>query len=139
MDYRKQMLNILAIVFTTLPALARGTGNIVVDHYGWTLGFSYSARADGKEFRVGNTLGKHNVFKVNGPDFMACIAPSESEEMATVFKYASDKVGGPECEHCSVQQENEAMATRNDVVRLATPGKRWYICGKAEASIVGQG
>ncbi|XP_020258232.1 uncharacterized protein LOC109834607 [Asparagus officinalis] len=121
MDYRKQMLNILAIVFTTLPALARGTENIVVD-----LCFKYA-------------VGKHDDFKVNGPDFMACIAPSESEEMATVFKYASDKVGGPECEHCSVPQEHEAMATRNDVVRLATPGKRWYVCGKAEASIVGQG
>ncbi|XP_020258225.1 mavicyanin-like [Asparagus officinalis] len=104
------MLAILAIVFVALPALAQGTEHIVGDYYGWTLNFNYNTWAKGKEFRVGDTIvfnyatGKHNVFKVSGSAF----------------------------EHCSVPPENEAMVTGNDVITLETPGRKWYICGKAE-------
>ncbi|ONK74276.1 uncharacterized protein A4U43_C03F4590 [Asparagus officinalis] len=84
--------------------------HVVGDGKGWTLKFNYTAWAEGRQFRVGDTLvfnyavGAHNVFKVSGSAF----------------------------EHCSVPPENEAMATGNDVITLATPGKKWYICGKAE-------
>lgn len=47
------------------------------------------------------TEGAHNVFRVDGNGFQQCAAPAETE----------------------------ALATGNDVVTLATPGSKWYICG----------
>ncbi|RVW59658.1 hypothetical protein VitviT2T_020337 [Vitis vinifera] len=47
------------------------------------------------------TAGRHNVFKVNG----------------TVFT------------NCTIPPPNEALTTGNDVITLATPGRKWYICG----------
>lgn len=61
-----------------------------------------NATSDNAVFKYG--VGVHNVFKVSASAF----------------------------EHCSVPPESEAMATGSDVVTLATPGKKWYICGKAE-------
>ncbi|XVF06637.1 hypothetical protein REPUB_Repub06bG0067100 [Reevesia pubescens] len=60
-----------------------------------------------KVFRVGDKLvfqypqGNHNVFKVNG----------------TAFK------------NCDVPPANEAVTSCNDTIVLATPGRKWYICG----------
>ncbi|KAK4488203.1 hypothetical protein RD792_003946 [Penstemon davidsonii] len=48
--------------------------------------------------------GKHNVYKVNGTAFQQCSVPSES--------------GG--------------LTSGNDVITLATPGSKWYICGVGE-------
>lgn len=45
--------------------------------------------------------GAHNVFKVNGTGFQDCKAPAGAE----------------------------ALATGNDVITLATTGRKWYICG----------
>lgn len=47
------------------------------------------------------TQGSHNVFKVNGTGFTDCIIPPS----------------------------NEALTTGHDVITLASPGKKWYICG----------
>lgn len=49
------------------------------------------------------SVGSHNVFKVNGTGFQNCIKPPLSE----------------------------ALKTGNDVIVLATPGQKWYICGVA--------
>ncbi|GFS33352.1 hypothetical protein Acr_00g0027870 [Actinidia rufa] len=82
---------------------------IVGDDKGWTTNFNYQAWAKGKNFRVGDRLvfkypvGSHNVFKVSGPGFQNCIKPPLSE----------------------------ALKTGNDVIVLATPGQKWYICGVA--------
>lgn len=45
--------------------------------------------------------GAHNVLKVNGTGFQQCVAPAETE----------------------------ALRSGNDVITLATPGRKWYICG----------
>ncbi|KAJ0770091.1 putative Phytocyanin domain, cupredoxin [Helianthus annuus] len=45
--------------------------------------------------------GKHNVFRVNGTVFQQCIIPPT----------------------------NEALTSGYDVITLATPGRKWYICG----------
>ena len=45
--------------------------------------------------------GKHNVFRVNG----------------TLFQ------------QCSIPPTNEALTSGYDVITLATPGRKWYICG----------
>lgn len=45
--------------------------------------------------------GAHNVIKVNGTGFQQCIAPVEAE----------------------------VLRSGNDVITLATPGRKWYICG----------
>ncbi|KAL6326067.1 hypothetical protein AAG906_000942 [Vitis piasezkii] len=47
------------------------------------------------------TAGRHNVFKVNGTAFM----------------------------NCTIPPANEALSTGNDVITLAAPGRKWYICG----------
>ncbi|KAG8649865.1 hypothetical protein MANES_08G155300v8, partial [Manihot esculenta] len=83
---------------------------IVGDDAGWRLGFDYQAWAKGKHFRVGDKLvfqyypGDHNVFKVNGTGFQNCIRPPPTE----------------------------ALTTGNDTIVLATPGRKWYICGVAQ-------
>lgn len=46
-------------------------------------------------------MGKHNVFKVDGNGFQKCLVPTA----------------------------NESLASGYDVITLATPGKKWYICG----------
>ena len=46
-------------------------------------------------------VGAHNVFKVNGTAFQNCQKPPL----------------------------REALTTGNDVIVLATPGRKWYICG----------
>ncbi|KAK9276378.1 hypothetical protein L1049_005911 [Liquidambar formosana] len=45
--------------------------------------------------------GVHNVFEVDKTAFQQCVAPATTE----------------------------ALATGNDVITLATPGRKWYICG----------
>ncbi|XP_049402231.1 blue copper protein-like [Solanum stenotomum] len=73
---------------------------------GWAIDVDYQAWAKGKNFKVGDTLvfkytkGHHNVFKVNQTSFKDCIVPSS---------------GG--------------LTSGDDVITLATPGKKWYICG----------
>ncbi|PWA75032.1 Cupredoxin [Artemisia annua] len=80
---------------------------VVGDNYGWTLNFDYQAWATGKEFIVGDKLvfryptGKHNVFRVNGTQFQQCAIPAA----------------------------NEALTSGYDVITLATPGRKWYMCG----------
>lgn len=46
-------------------------------------------------------VGSHNVFKVNGTGFQNCIKPALSE----------------------------ALISGNDTIVLASPGRKWYICG----------
>ncbi|KAF8403445.1 hypothetical protein HHK36_011549 [Tetracentron sinense] len=54
-------------------------------------------------------VGVHNVFKVNGTGFKECIVPPTTE----------------------------ALTTGNDVITLATPGNKWYICGVAKHCVDG--
>ncbi|ONK65083.1 uncharacterized protein A4U43_C07F33430 [Asparagus officinalis] len=103
----KSTTALLAIFAFAIPTLIGATEHIVGDDNGWTLGFNYTAWAQGKEFRVGDTLvfnypiGDHNVIKVTGPDFKSCSVPSTAEP----------------------------LTTGNDVIILATAGRKWYICG----------
>lgn len=53
--------------------------------------------------------GRHNVFKVNGTAFQNCAKPPPSE----------------------------ALTTGNDVITLATPGRKWYICGVGMHCLMG--
>ncbi|PHU05715.1 hypothetical protein BC332_26537 [Capsicum chinense] len=74
---------------------------------GWAIDVDYQAWAKGKNFKVGDKLvfkytqGHHNVFKVNQTAFHNCIVPPPSE----------------------------ALTSGHDVITLAKPGKKWYICG----------
>ncbi|XP_059664063.1 blue copper protein 1b-like [Cornus florida] len=102
---------ILALLFTSISAKEF----IVGDDNGWTPYFNYQAWAEGKEFVVGDKLvfkypvGAHNVFRVNGTVFQECSKPPVSE----------------------------ALTTGSDVITLATPGRKWYICGIAKHCAVG--
>ncbi|KZV19454.1 hypothetical protein F511_08795 [Dorcoceras hygrometricum] len=98
------MAILVAVIFA--PTLA--TDHIVGDEGGWKLGVNYTAWAMGKEFRLGDTLtftyreGSHNVLRVNGSDFKQCLSTNTSVL---------------------------PLSSGNDVITLATPGKKWYICG----------
>jgi hypothetical protein len=52
-----QYFFILAIVATLVPSIL-ATEFVVGDDKGWTINFDYQAWAQGKEFYVGDTLGK---------------------------------------------------------------------------------
>ncbi|PRQ17931.1 putative cupredoxin [Rosa chinensis] len=105
------VLAILAIVSPTILA----TDFIVGDDKGWTINVDYQVWARGKLFYVGDNLvfnypeGAHNVLKVNGTGFQECAAPA-----GTV-----------------------ALTSGQDVINLATPGRKWYICGVSKHCEVG--
>ncbi|KAJ7948758.1 blue copper protein-like [Quillaja saponaria] len=105
------LLLVLAICTIVLPSIALAAEYIVGDTNGWTIDFNYQAWTNDKVFHVGDRLvfqytpPNHNVFKVNGSSFKDCIIPSSN---------------------------GDALTTGNDVVTLATPGKKWYICGVAK-------
>ncbi|KAL2333290.1 hypothetical protein Fmac_014503 [Flemingia macrophylla] len=107
-------LVVIATIF--LPSIAMAKEIVVGGDHGWTIGFDYAAWAADKTFQVGDTLvfnydvGKHNVFKVNGTLFLSCTVPPASE----------------------------ALSTGSDRIVLATPGRKWYICGVAGHCSAGQ-
>ncbi|CAI9093862.1 OLC1v1029452C1 [Oldenlandia corymbosa var. corymbosa] len=100
---------IAVAVFATIFAPTMATQFVVGDDKGWTLGVDYAKWAEGKEFHVGDMLmfnyppGKHNVLKVNGTDFKQCTKPLGAEP----------------------------LTSGSDMITLAAPGKKWYICGVA--------
>ncbi|KAI4332494.1 hypothetical protein L6164_017398 [Bauhinia variegata] len=56
------------------------------------------------------SCGRHNVFKVDGIGFKSCAAPAATQ----------------------------ALASGEDTIELATPGRKWYICGVANHCQNGQ-
>ncbi|PIA54110.1 hypothetical protein AQUCO_00900583v1 [Aquilegia coerulea] len=112
--------NIFAIVgvvlfIVILPIYAQAKVFIVGDSSGWTIGFDYKTWAKDKEFHVGDKLifmypvGAHNVHKVDADGFQNCTAPAGTE----------------------------ALKTGSDVITLATPGKKWYLCGVGKHCEIG--
>uniref|UniRef100_A0A7N0U1K5 Phytocyanin domain-containing protein n=1 Tax=Kalanchoe fedtschenkoi TaxID=63787 RepID=A0A7N0U1K5_KALFE len=107
-------LILLAMAALLVPAIL-ATEFIVGDGSGWTIGYDYQAWATGKNFYVGDTLvfnyavGVHNVNKVNQTAFQDCTIPLSG-----------------------------ALESGKDVITLATPGKKWYICGKGKHCEVGK-
>ncbi|XP_060177157.1 blue copper protein-like [Lycium barbarum] len=90
-----------------LPTITMATEYWVGGEKGWTLDVDYQDWAKDKTFKIGDTLvfkypqGSHNVFKVD----------------QTAFK------------DCKVPPPSEGLTTGHDVITLASPGKKWYICG----------
>ncbi|KAL6005145.1 hypothetical protein ACLOJK_005707 [Asimina triloba] len=107
---------ILGFIFVAvLPSIAIAKEIVVGDDSGWTIKFDYQTWAMGKDFLVGDTLvfkypvGVHNVFKVDGPAFR----------------------------NCSVPPPSQALTSGNDRITLATPGRKWYICGVGQHCALG--
>ncbi|CAI9755390.1 unnamed protein product [Fraxinus pennsylvanica] len=101
---------LIAIFFAMIAASTMATNYMVGDNAGWKVGVNYTEWAANKTFYVGDTLtfmynkGSHNVLKVSGPDFQQCLK--------------SNTTG--------------LLDTGNDVINLAKPGKKWYICAIAD-------
>ncbi|XP_042052915.1 blue copper protein 1a-like [Salvia splendens] len=95
------------MVAAAMAAPAFAVDYVVGDDNGWKLNVNYSAWAQDKVFYVGDTItfkyavGDHNVYKVNGSDFKSCTVP----------------------------QPGESLRSGNDKITLATPGRKWYLCG----------
>ncbi|KAL1827519.1 hypothetical protein ACET3Z_005931 [Daucus carota] len=108
----KSVIILVAVAFFSVVS---AKDFMVGDNKGWTINFDYQAWAQDKEFYVGDKLvfrypvGLHNVFKVNGTGFQNCIKPALSE----------------------------ALITGNDTIVLATPGRKWYICGVGQHCAAG--
>ncbi|KAH6778941.1 hypothetical protein C2S52_010178 [Perilla frutescens var. hirtella] len=96
---------IVIVAATAAPAFA--VDYIVGDDAGWNLNVNYTEWAEGKEFYVGDRIifkyvvGDHNVYKVNGTAFQQCAVPPPSE----------------------------SLTSGNDIITLAAPGRKWYLCG----------
>ncbi|KAL3818149.1 hypothetical protein ACJIZ3_004054 [Penstemon smallii] len=97
----------IAIILAAVVAPSLATDYTVGDNDGWKLGVDYTKWATGKDFRVGDTIkfmyapGSHNILKVNGPDFQQCTSTNAS---------------------------SIPMTSGNDIITLANPGRKWYIC-----------
>ncbi|KAM2035014.1 hypothetical protein EV1_037438 [Malus domestica] len=91
---------ILTVLATFAPSIL-ATDYVVGDDKGWTINFDYQAWAWGNMFFVGDNLGVHNVYKVNGTGFQECLAPLDSVP----------------------------LTSGKDVMNLSTFGRKWYICG----------
>ncbi|KAK1374767.1 Phytocyanin domain-containing protein [Heracleum sosnowskyi] len=89
------------------PALA--TDFVVGDEAGWKTNFDYKTWAASKEFHVGDKLifkyfaGAHNVHRADLASFQSCTPSATSV----------------------------ALTTGNDVITLASEGKKWYLCSVA--------
>ncbi|KAG8382335.1 hypothetical protein BUALT_Bualt05G0066700 [Buddleja alternifolia] len=98
---------LITIMVAAIAAPVFAIDHIVGDESGWKLGVNYTAWAEGKQFYLGDRLvfkygqGAHNVHRVNGTTFQQCMVPPAP---------------GP-------------LTSGNDVIPLATPGRKWYICG----------
>ncbi|CAL9029698.1 unnamed protein product [Prunus brigantina] len=109
-----QLFIILPILAIFVPSVL-ATDYVVGDDKGWTINFDYQAWAQGKSFYVGDNLvfnypkGAHTVLKVNGTGFQQCEAPLDSVP----------------------------LTSGKDVINLATPGRKWYICGVGQHCEVG--
>ncbi|KAK1583888.1 hypothetical protein Q3G72_027894 [Acer saccharum] len=107
MALHRSYLVVFALISTMIPVMTLAKEFVVGDGKGWTINFDYQAWAQGKDFRVGDKLvfnypvGAHTVLKVNGTGFQNCIKPPASE----------------------------ALTSGSDEIVLATPGRKWYICG----------
>ncbi|XVF13255.1 hypothetical protein REPUB_Repub08aG0193000 [Reevesia pubescens] len=104
----KIFLIIVVVALLAIPS-SFATEFVVGDGKGWSLDFDYQGWAKGKEFIVGDKLvfkytpGVHTVVRVNGTEFQKCEAADNTVP----------------------------LTTGNDVITLATPGRKWYICGVA--------
>ncbi|KDP25566.1 hypothetical protein JCGZ_20722 [Jatropha curcas] len=101
-----KMCMFIATIALFIPSIL-ATDFIVGDETGWTTNFDYQAWAERNQFHVGDRLvfrykpGSHNVLRVDGNGFQQCMSAN-----GTV-----------------------ALTTGEDIISLATPGKKWYICG----------
>ncbi|XP_004246136.1 mavicyanin-like [Solanum lycopersicum] len=98
------MIAVIVVVVAT-PAMA--TDHWVGDDQGWKLDFNYTAWAATKQFHVGDKLifkykkDVHNVYKADHEAFKSCTPSSDVTP----------------------------LTSGNDEISLASPGKKWYICG----------
>ncbi|KAL3619369.1 hypothetical protein CASFOL_036939 [Castilleja foliolosa] len=107
----KFLLMIMIFVAVVVIVPCSGIDYMVGDDVGWRLGVDYSAWAQGKDFRVGDTLvfkyypGAHNVIEVNESDFGKCASSNVSTVPST---------------------------SGIDIVHLTTTGMKGYICSVGE-------
>ncbi|KAL3535971.1 hypothetical protein ACH5RR_004432 [Cinchona calisaya] len=102
------ILVVAAILAVFLPAATMAaTEHWVGGKSGWTINYDYPAWANERVFYVGDSLvfsytkGHHNVYVANQTEFKDCIVPTGKKP----------------------------FTSGHDTITLATPGKKWYICG----------
>ncbi|GLJ42171.1 hypothetical protein SUGI_0873190 [Cryptomeria japonica] len=103
---RLTLLLAFACLTSLLSVRVEGKDIVVGDENNWKLGFNYTAWAETKTFKVGDTLvfnygkGSHNVQSVSGAAFKDCSTGSD----AVSFESGEDRVP------------------------LKTAGNMWFLC-----------
>ncbi|KAK8962601.1 hypothetical protein KSP40_PGU000955 [Platanthera guangdongensis] len=100
----------IAMAVLSAIAVQGETDFQVGDHSGWNLGVNYTTWAEGKQFKVGDTL----VFRYD---------PRYHDVLA---------VGGADFKSCNTSANGMSRTSGKDVVTLTAPGRKWYICTKGK-------
>ncbi|KAK6137586.1 hypothetical protein DH2020_028666 [Rehmannia glutinosa] len=131
---------LIAIIVVGIAAPKAFATDYVV---GWALGVNYTAWAEGKDFYVGDRLSNVSrlidfLFKI----YCALLYVLVNGPQKWVFQYAEGthnvyKVNGTAFQQCTVPPPSEALTSGNDVITLATPGRKWYVCGVGKHCVNG--
>ncbi|XP_048234311.1 blue copper protein 1a [Ricinus communis] len=158
---------ILVLPVAIVPMFSLAKEYIVGDETGWTIAFDYQAWAQGKDFRGGDKLGKDLISRYPDDEIKADPLPPSKPRMdplnyegpiirarsktfkAALYSFMIHKVYTTIGAHnvfrvnrtafhnCNIPPLDQALATGNDTIVLATPGKKWYICGVGKHCEVG--
>ena len=141
----------VAVAVAFLPALDAATEHWVGDGKGWMLGFNYTAWAQTKQFKVGDTLGnyKHSQLSMHPHRHRSYFCAQKKKKLVlrfgdtryqdlssciiAVFKYNKPshtvvEVSGADFAACSPPETAKVLTTGQDKVALDSPGRRWFVC-----------
>eukprot|EP00257_Ricinus_communis_P025176 XP_025012590.1 stellacyanin-like [Ricinus communis] len=127
---------ILVLPVAIVPMFSLAKEYIVGDETGWTIAFDYQAWAQGKDFRGGDKLGKDLISRYPDDEIKADPLPPNKLRMDPL-KYEGPIIRRTAFHNCNIPPLDQALATGNDTIVLATPGKKWYICGVGKHCEVG--
>ncbi|WVZ62018.1 hypothetical protein U9M48_011813 [Paspalum notatum var. saurae] len=115
--YRQALLLAVVVAAACLAPLASATQWMVGDDEGWRAQFNLTGWADGKTFRVGDSL----MFMYNKDAHTVA-------QLATKEDFAA----------CNLQANLIGFwDSGNDVITLSKPGKTWFICTKPNHCLTG--
>ncbi|PIN18280.1 hypothetical protein CDL12_09050 [Handroanthus impetiginosus] len=137
---------LIAIFIAAAVAPALATDYMVGDDKGWASGVNYTEWAQGKDFRVGDTLSiapalatdyiiGDNAFWTLGVNYTVWTEGKDfrvGDTLMFMYKPGSHNVlsvNGDDFEKCTSSNVSAVpLMSGHDVIPLTSPGKKWYIC-----------
>ncbi|KAF5191315.1 hypothetical protein FRX31_019099 [Thalictrum thalictroides] len=154
MAYKIAFFNVAVVLSVVIfPSYIQAKEFMVGDDSGWTIGFDYKTWAKDKEFHVGDKSSKLSLSQ-------SCICVSYLRSVlqnvfVCLFNLLGDKliefcsfyvpcgahnvhkVDAIGFQNCTTPAGAEALKAGSDVITLATPGKKWYLCGVSKYCEIG--